>query len=94
MKDSQAYLDHLNGRNHNRLLGMSLEVEKSSVEKVSAKILALKAKRNLPEPEAKRMKSEEPIAQPAEPEEPDEIDEEATAIAKLIGKSSFSSTKK
>ena len=42
MKDSNAYLDHLNGRTHNRLLGMSLEVKASSAKSVADRILALK----------------------------------------------------
>ncbi|EDO06211.1 Zinc-finger double-stranded RNA-binding family protein [Babesia bovis T2Bo] len=28
LKDSQAYMDHLNGRKHNRMLGMTMRVEK------------------------------------------------------------------
>ena len=87
MKDSQSYLDHINGRNHNRLLGMSLDVEASSAEKVAAKIRALKGG----QPELKRPRIE---PQPQPEPEPEPEDEEAAAIAKLIGKSSFSSTKK
>lgn len=34
LRDSQSYLDHINGKYHNRALGMSMQVEKSSVEQV------------------------------------------------------------
>lgn len=33
-KDSLTFLDHLNGRSHNKLLGMSMVVEKVSVDKI------------------------------------------------------------
>ncbi|CDJ36092.1 uncharacterized protein EMH_0007420 [Eimeria mitis] len=39
-KDSQAYLDHINGRNHNRLLGMSMRVERVPLAQVKAKLQA------------------------------------------------------
>lgn len=35
LRDSQSYLDHINGKYHNRALGMSMKVEKSTVEQVS-----------------------------------------------------------
>jgi U4/U6.U5 tri-snRNP component SNU23 len=35
LRDSQSYLDHINGKYHNRALGMSMRVEKSTVEQVS-----------------------------------------------------------
>ena len=38
LKDSVAYMDHVNGRSHNRLLGMSMQVEKVSVERVIEKM--------------------------------------------------------
>lgn len=34
LRDSQSYLDHLNGKWHNRALGMSMRVEKSTAEQV------------------------------------------------------------
>ena len=46
MTDSQAWLSHINGRNHNRLLGMSLDVERTPAAKVAARILALKRTRS------------------------------------------------
>jgi U4/U6.U5 tri-snRNP component SNU23 len=42
LKDSRAYLDHINGRSHNRLLGKSMNVEKVTVERVIAKMLRIK----------------------------------------------------
>ena len=95
MKDSQAYLDHLNGKNHNRLLGMSLDVEKSSAASVAARILALKGgmKRQRVEPDTvtERKPETEPVE--TEPVEVVHEDEEEVAIKKLIGKSSFTSRK-
>ncbi|AFZ81185.1 hypothetical protein BEWA_005930 [Theileria equi strain WA] len=41
IKDSQAYLDHLNGRKHNRLLGMTMRVEKVDSKTVAAKLRSL-----------------------------------------------------
>jgi U4/U6.U5 tri-snRNP component SNU23 len=37
LRDSQSYLDHINGKFHNRALGMSMRVEKSTVEQVSGR---------------------------------------------------------
>lgn len=34
LRDSQSYLDHINGKWHNRALGMTMRVEKSTVEQV------------------------------------------------------------
>eukprot|EP00771_Trimastix_marina_P001797 gnl/Trimastix_PCT/2899.p5 GENE.gnl/Trimastix_PCT/2899~~gnl/Trimastix_PCT/2899.p5 ORF type:complete len:234 (+),score=56.62 gnl/Trimastix_PCT/2899:1280-1981(+) len=42
IKDSQNYLDHLNGKKHQRALGMSMRVVKSSVESVRARLHAHK----------------------------------------------------
>ena len=35
LNDSNSYLDHINGKMHNRALGMSMRVERSTVEQVS-----------------------------------------------------------
>ena len=35
LRDSQSYLDHINGKYHNRALGMSMRVERSTAEDVS-----------------------------------------------------------
>lgn len=34
LRDSQSYLDHINGKYHNRALGMSMNVERSTTEQV------------------------------------------------------------
>jgi U4/U6.U5 tri-snRNP component SNU23 len=38
LRDSVAYTDHLNGKTHNRMLGMSMHVERVSLERVKAKL--------------------------------------------------------
>jgi U4/U6.U5 tri-snRNP component SNU23 len=40
-----AYLDHINGKWHNRALGMSMTVERSTVEQVKRKLEEVKAKK-------------------------------------------------
>jgi U4/U6.U5 tri-snRNP component SNU23 len=45
LKDSLAYLDHINGTYHNRALGMSMEVERSTVEQVKKRLGALKRRK-------------------------------------------------
>merc|ERR1712072_161768 len=47
LKDSAAYLEHVNGRRHNRNLGMNMKVEKIGVDRVKEKLKAMKK-----EPEA------------------------------------------
>lgn len=42
LKDSTAYLDHINGKRHQRKLGYSMRVEKSSVDAVRARLAAAK----------------------------------------------------
>lgn len=34
LRDSQSYLDHINGKYHNRALGMNMVVERSTVDQV------------------------------------------------------------
>lgn len=46
IKDSAAWLEHINGRRHNRNLGMNMKVEKIGVDRVRDK---LKAMRKTPE---------------------------------------------
>lgn len=48
LQDNQAYLDHLNGKRHNQLLGMNMKVEKVGVDKVREKLLSLKRKSDIP----------------------------------------------
>ena len=45
MKDSQAWYDHINGKKHNQMLGMSMVVEKVSVDRVKARLAGLKRNR-------------------------------------------------
>ncbi len=44
LKDNQAYLDHINGKRHNKMLGVSMKVEKVDVDSVRTKLLNLKRK--------------------------------------------------
>lgn len=37
LRDSQSYLDHINGKYHNRALGMSMVVERSTADDVSVR---------------------------------------------------------
>lgn len=41
LKDSMTYLDHINGRKHQRFLGYSMRAEKSTKSQVSNKLLVL-----------------------------------------------------
>lgn len=43
LKDSIAYLDHINGKKHQRALGFSMRVERSSVSSVKGRLDTLKA---------------------------------------------------
>ncbi|TPX61520.1 hypothetical protein PhCBS80983_g01037 [Powellomyces hirtus] len=49
VKDSVNYLDHINGWKHQKNLGMSMKVERSSVDQVRARLEALKRKSDVPE---------------------------------------------
>eukprot|EP00878_Enallax_costatus_P004943 GHUV01005199.1.p2 GENE.GHUV01005199.1~~GHUV01005199.1.p2 ORF type:complete len:221 (+),score=85.18 GHUV01005199.1:486-1148(+) len=51
LRDSQSYLDHINGKYHNRALGMSMQVEKSTVEQVKNRLQLLKEKQSQVRPE-------------------------------------------
>lgn len=51
LRDSQSYLDHINGKFHNRALGMSMRVEKSTVEQVKNRLEMHKAKQAEVRPE-------------------------------------------
>ena len=42
IKDSASYLEHVNGRRHNRNLGMNMKVEKISVDRIKDKLKSLK----------------------------------------------------
>ncbi|CAG8646366.1 4276_t:CDS:2, partial [Acaulospora morrowiae] len=45
VKDSVNFLDHINGKKHQRALGMTMKVERSSLEQVKAKMAELKKKK-------------------------------------------------
>ena len=42
LPDSTAWYDHINGKKHNRLKGMSMIVMKKDVETIKQKLLSLK----------------------------------------------------
>lgn len=42
LKDSASYLDHINGKKHQRALGFSMRVERASIDKVQDRLAALK----------------------------------------------------
>ncbi|MES1918948.1 zinc finger, matrin-type 2 [Bonamia ostreae] len=42
LRDSHSYLDHVNGKKHQKLLGMHMRVQKSSVDQVRKKLKELK----------------------------------------------------
>ncbi|CDW91783.1 zinc finger protein matrin [Stylonychia lemnae] len=44
LKDSNAWYDHINGKKHNQMLGMSMVVEKVGLDRVKAKLAGLKRK--------------------------------------------------
>ena len=46
LKDSLTYLDHINGRKHQRYLGYSMRVEKSTVQEVGGVLKGLAEKKN------------------------------------------------
>merc|ERR1712151_1198630 len=51
IKDSSSYLEHVNGRRHNRNLGMNMKVEKIGVERVREKLKAMRKEPEAIEPE-------------------------------------------
>uniref|UniRef100_A0A6B2LH59 U1-type domain-containing protein n=1 Tax=Arcella intermedia TaxID=1963864 RepID=A0A6B2LH59_9EUKA len=44
MKDSANYVDHLNGKKHQRMLGMSLRTKRSSLKEVQRRMVSNKRK--------------------------------------------------
>lgn len=42
IKDSQAYLDHINGKKHNRELGMTMKVERVGVDRIKERLNKIK----------------------------------------------------
>merc|ERR1712228_821500 len=51
IKDSAAWLEHINGRRHNRNLGMNMKVEKIGVDRVKEKLRSMKKTSEAVEPE-------------------------------------------
>merc|ERR1711879_387523 len=51
LKDSATYLDHINGRRHNRNLGMNMKVEKIGVDRIKDKLKAMKKEPEVAAPE-------------------------------------------
>lgn len=51
LKDSHTYLDHINGRKHQRNLGYSMRIEKSTKDQVMAKLEQLAKESSEPVPE-------------------------------------------
>ena len=49
MADSQSYLDHINGKRHHRLLGMSMKTERANVEQVKDRLKAAAERRKRPQ---------------------------------------------
>ncbi|KAJ3180472.1 hypothetical protein HDU87_001981 [Geranomyces variabilis] len=49
VKDSVNYLDHINGAKHQKNLGMSMQVERSTAQQVAQKLASLKRKKEVPE---------------------------------------------
>jgi U4/U6.U5 tri-snRNP component SNU23 len=45
LKDSMAYLDHINGKWHNRALGMSMRTERSTTDQVRKRLNELKERK-------------------------------------------------
>jgi U4/U6.U5 tri-snRNP component SNU23 len=65
VKDSANFLDHVNGKKHQRMLGMSMRVERSTLEQVRARLQAHKRKME----EAKELNIEERLKKLKEDEE-------------------------
>merc|ERR1712083_871607 len=51
IKDSAAWLEHINGRRHNRNLGMNMKVEKIGVDRIKDKLKAMKKEPEVAAPE-------------------------------------------
>merc|ERR1711904_699489 len=51
LKDSSTYLEHVNGRRHNRNLGMNMKVEKVGVDRIREKLKSLRKEPEAVEPE-------------------------------------------
>ena len=83
MKDSLAFADHLNGKMHQRLLGMTMRTERVSVNSVKDKFAALKRQR---EESGTRDPEKEYESRMAKAVEEDEAKRQARKKAKLVKK--------
>lgn len=91
--DSHSYVDHLNGKRHNRILGMNMKVEAVSADRIKAKLdmLANRAPVKITVPEETKdaeLGKREPIEEqseeePGEEEGEEEQDETDLAMAAL-----------
>eukprot|EP00123_Amoebidium_parasiticum_P014696 comp22603_c0_seq1/m.34675 comp22603_c0_seq1/g.34675 ORF comp22603_c0_seq1/g.34675 comp22603_c0_seq1/m.34675 type:complete len:200 (-) comp22603_c0_seq1:129-728(-) len=106
VKDSTNFLDHINGKKHQRNLGMSMRVERSTVDQVKSRLSMLKKKQEEEEraeefdfearleaaKEAERKKKK--AKKEKEKEEPQEMTAEEEEMARMMGFSGFSSKNK
>eukprot|EP01036_Dinobryon_divergens_P031788 gene31788-41257_t len=89
LKDSVSYLDHINGRKHQRALGFSMRVERADVETVKERLDEIKRKiANKAEEKASRKSA---IEKEEEAREMESIDPN---IAELMGFTGFGGAKK
>merc|ERR1712228_354916 len=51
LKDSSTYLEHVNGRRHNRNLGMNMKVEKIGVDRIKEKLRSMRKTPEAVEPQ-------------------------------------------
>merc|ERR1712064_194240 len=51
LKDSSTYLEHVNGRRHNRNLGMNMKVEKIGADRIREKLKSMRTEPEAAEPE-------------------------------------------
>ncbi|KAK1882315.1 Zinc finger matrin-type protein 2 [Dissostichus eleginoides] len=92
VKDSINFLDHINGKKHQRNLGMSMRVERSSLDQVKKRFEANKKKM---EEKQKEYDFEERMKELREERRADDDDlEEDDEMAAVMGFSGFGSTKK
>jgi U4/U6.U5 tri-snRNP component SNU23 len=78
LKDSLTYLDHINGRKHQRALGYSMRTEKSTTEEVTNRLQSLaEARKKLEEEESKNMLTKK---------EPDDEEDEINAFDEIVKK--------
>lgn len=47
LRDSISYLDHINGKRHQRMMGMSMQVEKSTVAQIRARLADMRRRKEM-----------------------------------------------